>query len=135
MFIFNGCATLFTGTKDRISFDSNPQGAKVLIDGIEVCKTPCEAKVKRSISDKAVEFKLDGYSTKVITLDNTFNVVSVLNLTDIVGWGIDILTGAVMKYDRKSYTVDLEKKLSQINLETIEVNTKDKLLTLYVTEK
>ncbi|MDR2126534.1 MAG: PEGA domain-containing protein [Prevotellaceae bacterium] len=132
--IFNSCATLFTGTKDLIHFDSKPQGATVLIDGIEVCKTPCSTKVKRSLSDKQVEFKLDGYTARIITLDQEFNVVSVLNLADILGWAIDAATGSLMKYDRKAYNIELEKKLSQINPETIDVNTKDKLLTLYVKE-
>ena len=128
------CATIFTGTKDRIYFDSEPQGAKVIIDGIDVCKTPCNTKVKRGFSDKTVEFKLDGYTTRIVTLDKTFNVVSVLNLFDPFGWAIDAITGSIMKYDRKSYNIELEKKLSQINPETIDVNTEEKILTFYVVE-
>ncbi|GAB2523452.1 hypothetical protein [Spirosoma aerophilum] len=39
-----------------------------------------------------------------------FNAVSVLNLFDILSWGIDVATGAVMPCDQKSYSMELEKK-------------------------
>lgn len=51
------CATIFTGTKDTIVFNSDPSGAKIFIDGLEVCKTPCTTKLKRSLSDKIAEIK------------------------------------------------------------------------------
>lgn len=66
MLLMTSCATLFTGTKDRITFNSTPSGATIYIDGVEQCKTPCTMKVKRSINDTGVEFKLDGYETRVI---------------------------------------------------------------------
>lgn len=33
----SSCATIFTGTSDTIRFNSNPQGASIYIDGIEIC--------------------------------------------------------------------------------------------------
>ena len=132
---FSSCATIFTGTKDRIYFDSEPQGARVIIDRIEVCKTPCSENVKRELSSKTVEIKLDGYTTRFIKLDQSFNAVSVLNLLNgLVGWVVDAATGSLMKYDRKSYNIELEQRLSQVNVETIEVDTEGKILTFYVME-
>ena len=135
IFLFSSCATIFTGTKDRIYFDSNPQGAKVVIDGIDVCRTPCNTKVKRSLGDKMVEFKLKDYETRIITLSQSFNIVSVLNLTDVIGWGIDALTGSIMKYDQKLYNIELDKKLSSLNPETIEIDTENKTVAIYVFEE
>jgi hypothetical protein len=137
LFMLSSCATIFTGTKDTISFNSNPQGAKVLIDGIEICKTPCSSSVKRSLSDEQVEFKLEGYQTRLITLDQEFNVVSVLNLFGLVGWAVDAATGSLMKYDKKAYTIDLEKdnKVSQLNPSKIEINTSDNVIDIYVVQK
>lgn len=86
MLFMTSCATLFTGTKDRITFNSTPSGATIYIDGVEQCKTPCTMKVKRSINDTAVEFKLDGYETRLITLSKEFNVVSIINLGNLLGW-------------------------------------------------
>ena len=31
--LLTSCATLFTGTKDRITFNSTPSGANIYIDG------------------------------------------------------------------------------------------------------
>jgi len=135
IFFFSNCATIFTGTKDRIYFDSNPQGAKVVIDGIDVCTTPCNTRVSRSIESTMVEFKLKDYETRIITLSQSLNIVSILNLTNIVGWGIDLLSGSIMKYDRKSYNIELDKKLSSLNPKTIEIDTENKTVAIYVIEE
>ena len=115
--LMTSCATIFTGTKDRITFNSTPAGATIYKDGVEQCKTPCALRVKRSLGDTEMEYKLDGYETRLITLDKEFNIVSVINLGNLLGWGIDALSGAVMKYDRKVYDITLSKnnKTSMIN--------------------
>lgn len=104
------CATLFTGTKDTITFESNPSGATLLIDGLEVGETPLTVPVKRSISDKTVILRMDGYRDRAFTLSKEFNLISILNLSNIFGWGIDAVTGAAMKYDRFNYEIDLERR-------------------------
>lgn len=135
-FLMSSCATILTGTRDTIRFDSNPKGAIVYLYGLEVCKTPCSTSVKRSISEKFAEIKLDGYETRVITLDRKFNAVSIINLTGILGWVIDAATGALMKYDRKGYDIklDKEKRTSLNNPTKIEINTKKKIVGVYVSE-
>jgi len=135
LLLMTSCATLFTGTKDRISFNTEPSGATIYIDGVEQCKTPCTLKVTRSINDTDVEFKLDGYETRLITLSKEFNVVSVLNLGNLLGWGIDAVSGAVMKYDRKAYDITLDsKKISMINPTRINIDTQKNVVELYVVE-
>ncbi len=135
MLFMTSCATLFTGTKDSIRFNTEPQGATIYIDGIEQCKTPCTLKVKRSINDTGVEFKLDGFETRLITLSTEFNVVSILNFGNLLGWGIDAISGAVMKYDRKAYDITLaNKKTSMINPTRINIDTKKNIVELYVAE-
>jgi hypothetical protein len=63
--------------------------------------------------------------------------VSILNLGNILGWGIDIVTGAVFKYDRKAYDIELTKnsKVSKLNPEKIEIDTKKHIVNLYVSAK
>ena len=131
------CATIFTGTKDRITFNSTPAGATIYKDGVEQCKTPCTLKVKRSLSDTDIEYKLDGYETRLITLDKEFNIVSVINLGNLLGWGIDALSGAIMKYDKKVYDITLSKnnKTSMINPSKINFDTKRNVVELYVQAK
>ena len=136
LFLMTGCATIFTGTKDRISFISTPSGAVIYKDGLEICTTPCNYNVKRSLNDTEVEFKLDGYETRLITLDKELNLVSIINLGNLFGWGIDVLSGAVMKYDRKSYDIKLipEKSASLLQPNRIDIDTKSNTVTLTVQE-
>lgn len=116
--MLSSCATMFTGTKDTIRFNSDPQGARVLIDGYDVGKTPCEARVKRSLNSKEVIYKLKGYETKTFELSTSFNAVSLLGtpllllyiVPGIVSFGIDLATGSIVRYDRKYYEIELEKK-------------------------
>lgn len=135
--LLSSCATVFTGTKDRITFNSNPSGATIYKDGVEQCKTPCTIKVKRSLNDTDIEYKLDGYETRLITLDKEFNIVSVVNLGNLLGWGIDALSGAIMKYDRKVYDITLSKsnKLSSVTPTKVNFDTKNNIVELFVNSK
>lgn len=136
LFLMTGCATIFTGTKDRISFTSTPSGAVIYKDGVEICTTPCNYNVKRSLNDTEMEFKLDGYETRLITLDKELNLVSIVNLGNLFGWGIDALSGAVLKYDRRSYDIKLspEKSASMLQPNRIDIDTKGNTVTITVQE-
>jgi hypothetical protein len=136
LFLMTGCATIFTGTKDRIAFTSTPSGATIYKDGVEICTTPCNYRVKRSVNDTELEFKLDGYETRMITLDKEFNLVSIINFGNLFGWGIDVLSGAVMKYDRKAYDLKLNKETSAslVQPTRIDIDTKSNTVTLTVQE-
>jgi hypothetical protein len=136
-FITCSCATVFTGTRDTISFNSTPEGALVFKDGLELCKTPCRIPIKRSLNDVDIEFKLDGYETRLFTLDKEFNIVSVINFGNLLGWAIDAVSGSIMKYDRKSYELELKKKnLSFLeNPREIHINTKQNIVDVYVMQK
>lgn len=135
--MFSSCATLFTGTKDVIYFNSNPQGARVFIDGIEVCRaTPCQVSVKRTLGTKLAEIKLDDYEAKIVKLDKEFNAVTLLNilLGGLIGLGVDCATGSLMKYDPKVYNVELENALKSTKAQTIEIDTEKKQVAIYVQE-
>ena len=105
----SSCATIFTGTKDSITFDSTPEGAKVIQKGIEKCITPCTIDVPRSLSKQMVEIKKEGYEVKELKLEKNFNAISLVNILfgGIIGFGIDLGTGAFVKYDQKSHHVEL----------------------------
>jgi hypothetical protein len=104
------CATLFTGTRDTIHFESQPSGAKVRIDGLDMGRTPLDLSVKRSLNEKVVNMSLDGYETRNFPLTSEFNAVSILNLFGLIGWAVDAATGSLMKYNMKAYTIELEPK-------------------------
>ncbi|MCD9616394.1 PEGA domain-containing protein [Chryseobacterium gleum] len=106
------CATIFTGTRDPITFSSNPEGAKVFHKGIEKCTTPCTVKIPRSLSKQTVTFEKEGFEKKEVKLTKNFNAVTLLNiiLGGAIGVGIDAATGSLTKYSPKKYDVELEAK-------------------------
>ncbi|AZA86133.1 PEGA domain-containing protein [Chryseobacterium shandongense] len=106
------CASIITGTKDKITFNSTPEGAKVFHKGIEKCTTPCTAEIPRSLSKQMVTFEKEGYTNKEVKLTKTFNTVTLINilLGGAIGVGIDAATGSLTKYSPKEYKVELEQK-------------------------
>lgn len=132
--LFSGCATILTGTKDTISFDSSPSGAVVYKDGLELCRTPCSIPVKRSINKTNIEFRLDGYETRLFALDTKLNVVSVINLGSVFGWAIDAASGSIVKYDRKHYDLDMKLNTLSVseNPREIRIDTRNKVVDVYV---
>lgn len=113
-----GCATIFSGTDDDITFRSEPSGAAVMIDGIMVGRTPVTVPVDRpGLEDTRVTVELDGYDPMTFELDKEFNMVSILNVFVWPGFIVDALTGALFKYDRTAYTVDLDDGSVTLNLD------------------
>lgn len=106
------CASIITGTKDKITFNSTPEGAKVFHKGVEKCTTPCTAEISRSLGKQTVTFAKEGFSSKEVKLTKNFNAVSLVNilLGGVIGIGIDAATGSLTKYSPKAYTVELETK-------------------------
>ena len=102
-----GCATIFSGTDEDITFDSEPSGATVRIDGIVVGTTPTTVEVDRpGFEDQDITLELEGYEDRRFELDKEFNTVSILNILFWPGFIVDALTGAIYKYDKDTYSVD-----------------------------
>lgn len=108
--LLNGCATLFTGTDDIVTFESSPVGAEILVNGIEKGKTPVSVPIKRSVNSAEVVLRFPGYETRVFKLEQEFNYVSLLNLFNVLFWGIDVVTGAVLNYRPTYYEFNLQPK-------------------------
>lgn len=107
----SGCATIFSGTSDRITIESEPPGAKIRIDGLDRGRTPATIKVKRpGLAVNVVTLLLDGYENRTFVLQKRFNAVSVLNLVCPLCWLIDVATGAVFKDDLRMYEIELDPK-------------------------
>lgn len=112
MLSFTSCATIFTGSKDSITFNTKPDGAKVVFQGVEKCVTPCTTEFQRSLGKRFVEIKKDGFETQEVKLEKSFNPVTLVNLLfgGLIGFGIDLGTGAFVKYDPKTYAIELKTK-------------------------
>lgn len=132
-FTFSNCASIFTGSKRNVLFESNPSGAKVYVNGIEKGITPTQIKVK---ADDRIDFRLENYKERVVVMDSNFNLVAILNGLSILGWGIDALTGSLKRVDTKYVKVDLENSKSvSVNeylekgfISEVKINTDNKII-------
>lgn len=102
-------ATIIDGTDQTITFNSMPDSAKVAIDGVLHCTTPCSLKLDRESDDKNISFSKDGYDTVTIPLTSSYNGVAVLSIL----WDYsttDLLSGAAFQYDQSNVMVELKAK-------------------------
>lgn len=104
-----GCATLFTGSSDTVTVNSEPSGAKVYLNGMYMGLTPVSPSLKRD-KDYAVILKKEGYQDTSANISRSFNLVSILNLGSILCWVVDLVTGAIHKFDTNGITVTMEKE-------------------------
>ncbi len=109
----SSCATIFTGTRDEILFTSEPSGVKIVVDGYTVGKTPIMLDVRRSVSGRWVAFEKEGYESQYVKLETAFNAVSIINLTCLLCWAVDLATGAVTQYKMPSLYVEMEPALEE----------------------
>ena len=128
----SSCASIFTGSKRSVLFESNRSGAKVYVNGFEQGVTPTQIKVE---ADDRIDFRLDGYKERVVVMDSKFNLVAILNGISIIGWGIDALTGSLKRVDTEYVKVDLEtdnvavaEYLKNGNINKVDINTKNKII-------
>lgn len=110
--LFASCATIFSGTTDDVTFESEPEGATVYIDGVQRGRTPTTIEVNRDTSQPRVRLELDGYQTEQFRLQRNFNTVSILNLGNLIFWGVDLISGAVYRYSPTSYSIMLSQSES-----------------------
>lgn len=117
----SGCATLFSGTDEEITFNSSPSGADVVVDGIVVGTTPTTVEIDRpGLEDQDVTIELEGYETRTFELDKEFNTISILNIFFWPGFVVDALTGALFRYDKDTYSVNLETGAVTLRLDELQ---------------
>ncbi|HET8648878.1 MAG TPA: PEGA domain-containing protein [Gemmatimonadales bacterium] len=92
------CATIMQGSSQEVSVASTPTGAKVLVDGNEVGKTPYVAKLSRK--DKhVVRIEMEGYQPFELPLARATSgwVWGNIVFGGIPGLAIDAITGGMYK--------------------------------------
>ena len=105
LLLLTSCATILTGSSRKVLLESNPTGAVVYVNGMELGTTPALIKLK---ADDRLDFRLKDYKDKVVVVDSRFNLVAIINGVSLVGWGIDALTGSLRRVKTKYIKVDLD---------------------------
>lgn len=104
--LLSGCASIISGTSQDITFDSNPQGAKVYLNGVIMGTTPFTFNAQKN-KYHSLRVEKDGYISINRTVSKSYDAVALINVI----WDLsttDALTGAVYKYDESNYFFDLQ---------------------------
>lgn len=109
--LFISCASLFKGPTEVVSFGSNPEKAKVYVNGIYMGETPFQINLQ-SKHNYTIEFRKEGYISKTVLINNkvgagwiVLDVVS--GLIPVI---IDAATGDWMYLDQTNVNAALEKQ-------------------------
>ena len=101
----SSCATVFLGTRQKVRFDSEPQGATVERDLKLLGVTPFTKRVKRK-KTAVYTFSKDHYEEKVVVQRGSFRPASLIS-TGLIFF--DFATGAAWRYEKnKPVTATLE---------------------------
>ncbi|TGN20963.1 PEGA domain-containing protein [Leptospira idonii] len=103
------CATIFKGSDQLVSINSNVSGATVELDGLQIGQTPYVGNIKKN--GKLLVLKKEGYETKTIALSNGIDPMFWVNIIFPGIWGssTDYSTGAMYSYAPSTFQVDLEQ--------------------------
>jgi len=110
--ILSGCATIFSGSREEISLESEPAGATVLVNGEEQGTTPMVINAKKGRKYK-IQFLKEGYVTEHLKLLYSIGAGwLVLDIfTGILGIAIDAGTGNWNIFENDNYKVVLKKEV------------------------
>jgi len=118
LILLQGCATIIDGSKQEIFFSSEPAGATILVDGIEVGKTPTTFSLDRKkgasffgFASVNIEIKKEGYHSEKGYLGGTTNPTYFGNAIFLgfssVGSSVDLLSGSAWEYDENKFYATL----------------------------
>lgn len=103
-----GCATIASGTNQNVSFESEPEGATVRVDGEVIGKTPVSSRLDKE-SDQSVSFEMPGYRTVTKDLSTKTDPWFFGNILigGLFGSTTDFASGAAYEYSPDQYFVTL----------------------------
>jgi uncharacterized protein YceK len=110
--ILSSCATVLTGTTQRVTIDSTPPGAKIIVDGYLMGTTPARVRLDRDFNaiiddGKDISLELEGFYTDGYFLRADIEPTTILNVFCPFGFALDVVSGAIMRYDSDYYNFRL----------------------------
>ncbi|MBF0353049.1 MAG: PEGA domain-containing protein [SAR324 cluster bacterium] len=103
-----GCSSIVSGTKQQLTFNSEPDGATVSINGVTMGKTPATVMVDRQ-KGQSVTFEKDGYKKQTIPLSTSLNTWFWGNIVigGFLGSTTDAASGSMHEYVPNQFYVTL----------------------------
>ncbi|HSB34231.1 MAG TPA: PEGA domain-containing protein [Nitrospirota bacterium] len=113
--ILSGCATMFAPGEDEITIKSEPEGAEVYDGANLLGKTPLTYSfVRDTFQPRDLTIRMKGRKSYDLRLRTTLEKTALWNLAFVLttggatSWGIDALSGHLIRYSPNSYLIDLE---------------------------
>ena len=116
------CATIIHGTRQEISVNSMPSGAKVIVRGVHMATTPAVIELKRNQSNIVLRFEKEGYEPVEIALRRSVDgwIAGNIIFGGLIGLAIDFIDGAAYKLSPAEVQTALaEAKKQGMNLESL----------------
>ncbi len=109
-FMFTGCATIMGSKTQKVTFNTNPKGADVLLKGTKTCKTPCTVELVKDTYTN-VTFQKDGYQSKTVSVEQGIAPIFWGNILvgGVLGSTTDSSSSAMYEYTPDAYFVDLQE--------------------------
>ncbi len=107
---FSGCASIMHGTRQPVTFSSQPSEAQVYLDGELKGVTPLTLDLKRG-QYESMTISKEGYKPQNREIGDSIDPIFWGNIVigGVVGSSTDAGTGAMYQYDPNSYFIQLEK--------------------------
>jgi uncharacterized protein YceK len=97
--LFSSCASIISGSKQNINFNSTPSGATVWVDDVNLGVTPVIAQLERIKKNQKVKIELQGYKPYELILNRKTNgwIWGNILFGGIIGIIIDASSGAMYR--------------------------------------
>jgi len=94
-----GCASIIHGTRQSVSVNSVPTGAKVIVKGVHMATTPAVIELKRKESNIVLRFEKEGYEPVKIGLNRSVDgwIAGNIIFGGLIGLAVDFINGAAYK--------------------------------------
>ena len=123
------CATIMLSTEQEVGISSNPAGAKVTNNGLELGKTPLVVDLKRKNNHK-IKIELEGYQPYEIPLVRKTSgwVFGNIIFGGIPGLIVDVITGAL-------YVLKPEQVMAELKTQGVSIAFGKEQMLIAVTMK
>jgi len=113
-----GCATIVVGEKQSLTFDSEPAGAQIIIDGAPMGVTPATITIlKRDYIHATVVFRKEGYTDQQATLHTKTTGWFWGNILfgGLLGSSTDSSNGSMLEYEPAKFFVTMPPAKASIS--------------------
>ena len=132
--LLTACGTIFSGSTQKITFDSNlRKNIEIYANGALVCtSTPCVVDVDRSSSPMTIMAKAEGYEDSIGQVKTKINPASWGNLLSAYSWTTDFATSSMWKYTKDGVYINMRpRRMMRADKERFEKDSQIKHFALF----